>query len=218
MDVYITLKYLSGFSILLPVIVGIVWYNRLSKPLIILSWFLILSAFFEMALQYTSYNGINNLIIINVHNIVEFVFLGAVFYKVFNSAIIKKGMLAVLAAFGAFAVANLLFMQGTGQFNTWTMGLECLLLMLMVLLFLFELFKEGKVLRLERYPMFWVASGALFYFAGSLFLFIFSNYVLAGSQNALYAEWGIHSSVNIITNLCYAVSLWIIPGSLALAY
>ena len=154
----------------------------------------------------------------NVFTMAEFAFLGAVFYKVFSSPVIKKGMVAVLAAFGAFAAANLLWLQGGGQFNTWTMGLECLLLMLVALLFLFEVFRQGKVPRLERYPMFWVASGALLYFAGNLFLFIFSNYVLAESQNALYAEWGIHSSLNIITNLCYAAGLWLRPGSLALAY
>lgn len=201
----------SGYSILAPVAIGIIRYGQLHGALKIFWWFVFVSALFEIVLNYTGIKGIENLVIINVFVIVQYVFFSWVFYRAFNSQVIKKGIAGMVAVFVAFGAVNLLFGQGTGRFNTWTMGLESLLLMAVVLLFLYETFRQGRVPYLQRYPMFWVASGALLYFAGNLFLFIFINYVLAGSTNAAYAEWGIHSAINITANLCYTAALWLSP-------
>jgi hypothetical protein len=156
--------------------------------------------------------GINNHAIGNTFIIIQYLFLSAVFYLSFGSYIIRKGLLVVAVLFTVFGIVNLLSMQGHDCFNTWTLGLANLLLMLVALLFYYKLFKEGKVQRLERYPMFWVASAVLFYAAGCFFLFISSNYALAESNEFLYAKWSIHSVINIITNLCYAIGLWLSKG------
>jgi len=119
--------------------------------------------------------------------------------------------MAALICFLFFGVVNLLFLQGDAQFNTWTQGISCILLILFVLLLFFELFKAGKVKRLERHPLFWVASGALLYFAGCMFLFIFSNLVLEVSNEALNALYSIHSVINMVANIIYAIGLWLSP-------
>lgn len=203
----------SDFSILAPVAAGIIRYKGLNETLKLFTWFIFISVLFEASLFYTNSKGINNLAILNVFVIVQYCFFTWVFRRAFGSYAIRKGMVAVLVCFTAFALLNLFFLQGVRQFNTWSLGLMCMLLLLVILLFFYELFNDGNVQRLERYPMFWVASGALIYFAGNLFLFIFINYVLAQSNALAYAEWGIHSGLNIISNLCYAVGLWLSPGS-----
>lgn len=199
----------TTFSILIPFATGIIRYRRLNGTLKILAWFIFIAVLFEVLLTYIGAKGINNLAIMNVFVIIQYLFFSWVFYRAFNSYIIRKGIVAALICFTAFALLNLFLLQGVKQFNSWSLGLMCLLLMCTALLFFYEVFKEGKVQRLERYPMFWVASAALLYFAGCFFLFIFSNYALAESNELLYAEWSIHSVINIVANLCYAIGLWL---------
>ena len=212
-DSLLILHNASTYSILIPLLFGILKYRKLTTTLAVLFWFLFLSALFEVMLEYTSHKGINNLAIGNSFTIVQYVCLSVVFYLAFSSQAIRKGIVAALICFTAFALLNLFFLQGIRQLNSWSLGLANLLLMLVALLFYYELFKEGKVQRLERYPMFWVASAVLLYAAGCFFLFIFSNYALAESKELLYAQWSIHSVINIVANLCYAIGLWLSPGN-----
>lgn len=202
----------SGFSIIIPIAVGLMRYKRLDAGLTVLVWLLLISILFEAVMYFTGERGINNHLIGNPFIIIQYLFLSAVFYLSFGSYIIRKGIVVVAVLFVVFGIANLLSMQGHDCFNTWTLGIACLLLMLVALLFYYELFKEGKVQRLERYPLFWVASAVLVYAAGCFFLFIFSNYALEESKELLYVQWSIHSVINIVTNLCYAVGLWLSPG------
>lgn len=202
----------SDFSIIIPAAVGIIWYKHMRAGLVVLVWLILISILFEAAMYYMGEKGMNNHIIGNVFIIVQYVFLSVVFYLSFSSYIIRKGLLVVAVLFTVFGMVNLLFVQGHDCFNSWTLGLANLLLMLVALLFYYKLFKEGKVQRLERYPLFWVASAVLLYAAGNFYLFIFSNYALAESNEFLYAQWSIHSVINIVTNLCYAIGLWVSQG------
>ncbi len=201
----------SAFSVLVPVVAGIIRYQRLDKALKVFAWFIFLSLLFDAAFVYTANRGINNLVLSSLFRIIQYAAFSMLFYYSFRSRIIRKGIMAILICFLFFSVVNLLFLQGASQFNTWTQGISCILLILFVLLFFFELFKAGKVKRLERYPLFWVASAALLYFAGSMFLFIFSNLVLAVSNEALDGLYSIHSVINMVANIIYAIGLWLSP-------
>lgn len=209
MNIYWIFGQVSAYSLLLPVVAGFFRYRGLAWELKIFCWLLFLMVPFDVVLTYTSYKGINNLAIMNVYTVLQCTFFVFVFREAITGLAIRTGIVVLLAGFGVFAVANLLWMQGWNQFNSWTMGLQCLLLTLIVLLYLYGVFREGKVMRLERYPMFWVASGVLIYFAGNLFLFIFINYVLTESDSLGRAEWGIHSVLNISANICYTAGLWL---------
>lgn len=202
---------ISTVTIALPVIAGIIRYGRLSAPLRILSWLLFYSGANAIVVSWLSIKGMNNLLLFNVFTLVELTLFGWVFHKVFESRSMKTLITVGVLACVAFAVINLFFLQGHSAINSYSMALESTLLTLLALLFYYKTFREEKVQRLERYPLFWLSSGVLIYFAGNLFLFLFSNYVLTESDSLGRAEWGIHSVLNITANLIYTAAFWVIP-------
>jgi hypothetical protein len=196
---------ISTATIALPVMAGIIRYGRLSAPLKILSWLLFYSGANAALTSWLAIKGINNQLFINIFTLVELTLFGWVFHKVFESRGMKTLITFGVLACVAFTVINLFFLQG------FSMALESMLLTVLALLFYYKTFREERVQRLERYPLFWLSSGVLLFFAGNLFVFLFSSYVLTDSPNALVAEWSIHSVLYITTNLIYTAAFWLSP-------
>ena len=202
---------ISAVTILLPIAISVVKFKTLENELKTLSIFLYFAVLCEVIIIFLASQEIANLPIFHLFTILEFSFLGLVFYHVFTRPSFKKAIIVTIIAFTAFAVINALFIQTIYEFNTIARAVESFLLILLALLFFYKVFHESTVKRLERYPMFWVNSGILVYFCGSFFLFIFSNYILGQSEDMLHAYWGIHSVLNIVLNLFFAMGLWYCP-------
>ncbi len=201
----------SPVAILFPIIISFIRFQHLGIELKTLSVFLYITAVFEIIFIILANYSINNLPFFHLYAIIEFSFLGVIFYRVFTRPSFKKAIIVTIIAFAAFAVINALFIQSIYEFNTIARAVESFLLILLALLFFYKVFQESTVKRLERYPMFWISSGILVYFCGSFFLFIFSNYILGQSGDMLHAYWGIHSTLNIVLNLFFAMGLWYSP-------
>ena len=208
METFDILHIVSSISILLPIFISIIRFRFLDNVLRTLSYLLFLSLLFEIIIEFTVRRNINNLPFLHLFTIVEFSFLGLIFYKVFTHPLFKKAIIVTIIAFAAFAVINALFIQTLYEFNTIARAVESFLLILLALLFFYKIFRESVVVHLGRYPMFWISSGILVYFSGSFFLFIFSNYILEQPGDMLYSYWGIHSVLNIFLNLFFAMGLW----------
>ena len=99
-------------------------------------------------------------------------------------------------------------MYGFETFNTYARPIGNILFIFFAISYYYKLLKDLKVRYLERNPMFWINTGILIYFSGSLFLFIFSNYILKNVQlNILF--WAIHAGLNIFIHIFYAIGLWL---------
>ncbi len=202
---------ISGATILLPLVAGCLRYKKLSVSMHILLLLLLYSSINTAVTSWLAIKGINNLLFINIFTLVELTLLGWVFHRVFESRGLKGFTMVAILACAAFSVINLFFIQGLSAINSYSLALGSMLLTVLALLFYYKIFREEKVQRLERYPLFWLSSGVLLYFAGNLFVFLFSSYVLSDSPNALYAEWSIHSVLYIMTNLIYTAAFWLSP-------
>lgn len=211
MNYFWLLHHISAATIFLPITISVVKFKILENELKTLSIFLYIAAVFEIIFITLANYSINNLPFFHLWTIIEFFLLGLIFYRVFTHHLSKKAIIVTIIAFVAFAVINALFIQTIYEFNTIARAVESFLLILLALLFFYKVFQESTVMRLEKYPMFWINSGILVYFCGSFFLFIFSNYILEQSRNELYAYWGIHSALNIVLNLFFAMGLWYSP-------
>ena len=57
-------------------------------------------------------------------------------------------------------------------------------------------------------PFFWINSGVLFYFSGSLLVFAFSNYFLTFEPSNQYVLWSIPQFLNIFYNILICIGFW----------
>lgn len=88
------------------------------------------------------------------------------------------------------------------------MAIESIVFMVYALITYFNLIKTLEYENIFSNPVFWFNTAVLVYFAGSLFVFVFSNRLLAYSQKASYHLWAIHSVCNIMYNLLIATGFW----------
>ena len=114
----------------------------------------------------------------------------------------------VVVLFIGFAAADMIWLSGFDQFNTYSTAVESLILIALCLIFFYKILKELSIEHLEQAPIFWISTATLLYFSSSLFIFLFTNNVKS-SYDTLYILWGVHGIFTILRNIFYSIALWL---------
>jgi hypothetical protein len=106
-----------------------------------------------------------------------------------------------------FAVINIIVVQ-KNDINTYTKSLSSTLLIFYCLVYYYRLMVDLPVLELQRVPMFWYSIAILMYNAGTLFLLLFTTYLIEVLHNDLLIYWTFHNILDIVQNLIVMIGLW----------
>lgn len=208
------LNYISAFSILLPVGAGLLHYGQYVDFLRWLTVFFVISAFFDLALAVTNYFGIHNLFLFHVFALVNLLFLAGFYYLIFDKKIVRQLLVGTAFFILLLALARSAQVGSWQQFPSFSITLQGILFIFLALLYFYQLVRRQTLVPIERQPLFWINAGVLLYFSGNLFLFMLQSR-LGGSEHAAYnAYWVIHSIVNTIANVLYAVGFLCKPPRL----
>lgn len=150
----------------------------------------------------------NNLPALHLYTILEFNIIALFYFSFFGYFYDRRLVPFLMIGFTGFAVFNSIFIQKITEFNTYARGLEALLVIVFALLCFYKMLMELNTKRPEKHPVFWINTGFLFYFAGSLTLFILSNLVLKENKAFNYLSWGLHSCLLILLHLFIGIGLW----------
>lgn len=101
----------------------------------------------------------SNHVIYNITSPISTIFYCLLFYQYLRA---KKIVPPILIIFIAFTIINLLFLQGMGRFNTYTLILGSLILVILSCLYLYEMLYNEEYLVPVKQPMFWITVGLLF--------------------------------------------------------
>ncbi|WP_045114865.1 hypothetical protein [Microscilla marina] len=198
----------SVASILLPAILAIILFKKQTLPLKILSILLWVGVLVEIVARTLAIYKLPNLPALHVYVVIEFALLAWMYQLYLHKTYARYVIPVIIIAFTIFSIINSLFIQSIYTFNTYSRPISNLLLIIFALSYFYKMLRELKVRYLEKAPMFWVNTGILIYFSGSLFLFIFSNYIVS-DKGLLLLMWNIHSFLNIIHNIFYTIGLWL---------
>jgi hypothetical protein len=81
-------------------------------------------------------------------------------------------------------------------------------MLVLALTYLYRLFRELPVERVQDMPMLWIAFAVLIYFGGTLFLFLFNNYLIDNEPGTHRAIWVLHNMLNVSKNVFLSIALW----------
>lgn len=109
---------------------------------------------------------------------VEYLFYSLVFYGRMHSGQMKKITGWFIALFGLFVIINIIFIQGPGVYNTHSVLLGSVAMILLSGYTLFELYKQDHTHNVWTLPYFWIATGVLIFNAGEFAYNLFSNYLV----------------------------------------
>ena len=116
--------------------------------------------------------------IYNIITPIQVVFMLFVYQKISLTKKYKSFISLVIVIFVIFTLLNILFIQSFFRFNTYSYIFGCLLLLITCLKYFIDLHKTEISLPIFKSPFFWITTGNLIYYAGSMFYMGSINYIL----------------------------------------
>jgi len=121
---------------------------------------------------------INNLVIYHFFTPVEYCFYSIIFYRYFGDKKIKSAILFSIIIFTVFCFLNTFFLQSLDINNSNAIIGESILIITWCLFFFREKISEPDNIDPKNEPLFWIATGVLFYFLGNVFIEGLLNYLI----------------------------------------
>jgi len=208
---FLVLSQVSGYSILLPLTMGIFRLSTLRKELKTLLLFIFIAAAFELITIYMASIEVESISLFPIYILIEFFFFVVIYRMVLVSDLWKRVILYSAIVFAILFVLNLFFFWESDKMSSYIRSLESILIIVFTLAYFYQAIENLLVPSLNQDPMFWVNTALLVYFSGNLIFFIISNYLLEQSRQLLMEAYLIHSILIIIRNLLFTIGLWMKP-------
>lgn len=207
------LQNLSIIPVIIAVAVGAWRFRELDWPLrgvaAVVFCELLIEALGQLAVKVVD----SNLFLLPIDTVLEFGLLAWVYAQVLRPSKVSRWLPLVIVLFSLWGLLSYLRPGTLYEFNTAQRFVESLMVLSLVVLYFYKVIRDLVIVHLEREPMLWVSIGLLIYFAGNLFIFISSNYVVQRSNDLSNQLWAVHAVFYSILNLLYTLALWIAPSN-----
>ena len=193
---------LARYFLILPFLTGVFLFKRLSAMQRKVFLLVTLTIGVELLATYLRKFG-NNMPAFHLSTWIEGLLVALIFDGILNglrNRIIRYGVLL----FVLFSTISLLSFEGLYEFNTAQKYVANVFIVLICLFFFAQLMIEAKVTNPWKESSFVLASILLFYYAGTLFIFIMGNEV----KTYEVGLWYFHSILFIILMFGYTIVLW----------
>jgi hypothetical protein len=199
---------LSTATTLIPFFLGLVRFRSMTTELKLLLILLAVSITCDMAALYHSELKIGPNYVGDAYRLAEFILLLILYYKAFNNPKLFKAFVVIALFYVLFLVANVLFIQQE-KINTYTHIILACVFIVLAVLFFYKLMKDLPTLVVYQLPMFWINVGVLVYFAGNLFLWIVSHYLVTVLNDDFKIYWSFHNFLSMIKNILFAAGFYV---------
>lgn len=150
-------------------------------------YFLIVSFIVDLGATYYSQSfKKSNHFIINFFLPVNFCFYFFIFYKTFETKKLRKIVLVSVVLYLGLFLVDILFINGIFFYNTYSYCGGSILVVFCCLLYFMWLFSSDKLLNYFKIPMFWIATGLLFFYAGNLVQYSLVRYIIEHDLVTIY--------------------------------
>lgn len=205
---YSIIQHFVTFGVLVPILIGVTSKIYLQKELFSIFLLLLCSLVVELiSITFITFN-FYTLSVFNLFAILEFVLLWN-FYSSFVARIKATWFNnIVLFVFLLVASLDLLFVNGFKRMNDITISVESITLIIYSLISFYLIMSRMLFDKLLDEPFFWINIAVLFYFSGSLFLFLFGNYLISQGNKAYMEMYKIHTFVNAVWYFFISIGFW----------
>lgn len=200
----------SMYSVIIPTIIVFIKFRFGNDTQKWISVLVLITLLGEVLLNVLVRYYDNNLPVLHFFTVCQFVLFVLIFEKALIPLFPPVFFKSLIIGFLIFAFFDAFLFNGLKNFNSNSRPLSSFILIFLALSFFYKTLKELKIKYLEKEPVLWLSIGVILYFSGSLFIFIFTNYV-RNSNEVLLTLWGIHAIFNIVLNLSYSAALWVKP-------
>lgn len=200
--------YISTYFTVVPAIVGLSRFSKLSIIQKTLFWMIIFISVNQGISEFTTHvlHSTNNLPFYRAYILLEFLFITRIFLLHDVSQALRMFIYAVLAIFCFFWCLPFIL----GDFWCYPAYLrfsEGAIVLFYAGAYFLKLFQEAKVAHLSRDVGFWIFGGLVLYFASNSLLFLFSEFVVTLSNPSFNLIWTIHAVLTILLYIAFTIAI-----------
>jgi hypothetical protein len=188
------IEFISACSIIVPLIIGLLYFQRLKLDMKFLVVFFFLIILIEVTNIILAYNCISNIWLLHIYTPLEYGFLVLIFSFWQKETALRKVLLISIPFFVLFSISIKMTLEDLNHFDNYTATFESIILVGISTYTLFNVSRKNRGALYSK-PCFWVGIAVLIYFSGNLLAFALSKAIVT---------WTWHSILNIIANLCFA--------------
>ena len=205
MNFQLLFAHFSALSVLIPLTLAFLQWRRLSRQLKVISLVLVFSAFTD-AISFIFINySISTFILFNILCLIQL----TLFLYAFSLSSSNKALLVVIySIFVIVYVINFFRIDDPAVFDSASNATSSIILIILSIQYLYRLLNELREPHIYRLPMLWITFGIFAYNAGTLFLILATNYLLASQKESYGNLWILNSVMNITLNILFAIGLW----------
>jgi len=202
--------FISSLVVFLPLIIIILRKKYLTKELKILFLYVIASIGFEIfSITWAKILHIPNHFILNTFALTEGILISSIFQEAFINKKLKKNTFILIIIYTLVSIYLFIMPNGFFKFNSIVNALSCLLIIVWVFVYFYQLLQTLQVIKLYTLPLFWISVGCLLYFSGTLFIFLYSDTILFQKEPILYYQlWNIYYVLLFVFRVLLAIGLW----------
>lgn len=203
---YVYMVVLVPSALIAPLSYALWNYRRLPASLKWFTGYLLLNAAGNILAAWLASRRINNLPVLHVYTVFEFVLLSLCYRKLLAPRM-KGWIYIVMSLFVVFCMVNSMFLQSIYKYNSYARSVSAIL----VSVYAIQYFKhtlDSSIQSATLHKVFsWINAGLLIYFAGSFFLFLLANQIL-GDFFMNTIVWNVHATLVLLMYSLFTVGLY----------
>jgi len=161
----------------------------------------------EIVIYYTYQNHIDiDTILFALFTVIEFTFFCGYYYYAIQTRIIKIILPIILGIFVIFAFIDFFLINQMNNFDSFTAGLESIIIILLCIYYLVVQIKGSNSLFVYSSSNFWIIITFLIYLSGTFFLYIMTEN-MARSKSFQHQYVVINSVFNVLKNILLSIAM-----------
>lgn len=198
---------ISVFFPLLPGVLAILWFSRLSFAERIFGSMIWLIALNQLlAHAWVILTGEGNMPFFHVYILLETLMVCWFFYLILEQEMPRITLYILLLTFFLLWVGNVLWYDGIEGYPSLIRVLEGGMVIWLACWYFAKVLRERKIRKLHQTFNFWISAGLVTYSASSFMHFVFSTFIIHQSDDVFDAVWGVHALVTILLYITYAIA------------
>ncbi len=197
------LAYISMFSVLIPIFMGIFQLKRIPNYLILIFILISISCISDFATwQYPE----SRIIIWPLYITTQYIILILVFITVIDVRSIKNVLYGVLASLFIYTLIYHIYLKNADTHYPDLRLIQSFVFIFLSLYYYYYILTRMPTLELFTYPLFWINTAIFLYFAGNIFLQGAINSFTMEKVYHLYIP--IHNVLNTIKNILFGIAFY----------
>lgn len=151
-------------------------------------------------------NHMSNMPVFHIYTAVEFTLISFFYIKVIGNKNFTRAITVLIFLF--LILAGYEFWTKMNKMDDLSTTTEAFIVMFYAVLGFSLLLKNPVHAKVTVIPLFWINTAFLLYFAGNLFLFIFSSYIQQHFKQEFNELWSIHSVMSMVFYSLITIGFW----------